>query len=124
MRNAKEEFFECISKHSSPVKCAHIMHEVYWNTSTRREVYLPIGATTDQIRQFTNSLDFEYDNGYGSQELYGNIWFEDGAWADRREYDGSEWWEIQIAPIIPLECSTISVPQIENDDVKRIECQV
>jgi hypothetical protein len=38
-------------------------------------------------------LDFEYDSGYGGQELFGYIWYEDGTWSSRGEYDGSEWWE-------------------------------
>ena len=46
-------------------------------------------------------LDFEYDSGYGGQELYGNIWYTDGTWSERGEYDGSEWWEHKICPPIP-----------------------
>jgi hypothetical protein len=38
-------------------------------------------------------LSFEYDSGYGSQEVGGVIVFNDGTWMERREYDGSEWWE-------------------------------
>ena len=37
-------------------------------------------------------LDFVYDDGYGSQELFGFIWYTDGSWSERGEYDGSEWW--------------------------------
>lgn len=43
-------------------------------------------------------LDFEYDDGYGGQKLFGYIWYDDGTWSDRREYDGSEWWEHQSCP--------------------------
>jgi hypothetical protein len=43
-------------------------------------------------------LNFEYDNGYGGQELFGYIWYEDGTWSDRGEYDGSEWWQHQVRP--------------------------
>ena len=43
-------------------------------------------------------LDFNYDNGYGGQELFGYIWFTDGTWSERREYDGSEWWERKERP--------------------------
>tara|TARA_R110000822_G_scaffold65508_3_gene160309 strand:- start:298 stop:567 length:270 start_codon:yes stop_codon:yes gene_type:complete len=38
-------------------------------------------------------LDFDYDNGYCSQQLFGFIWYSDGTWSCRGEYDGSEWWE-------------------------------
>lgn len=43
-----------------------------------------------------NSLDdvenLEYDAGFGTQELYGYVWFKDGSWLERHEYDGSEEW--------------------------------
>lgn len=41
-----------------------------------------------------------YDNGYGSQEVLPSlrIAFEDGTWLERREYDGSEWWEHAVPP--------------------------
>lgn len=43
-------------------------------------------------------LNFEYNAGYGSQKMDGYIWYTDGTWSDRREYDGSEWWEHQVRP--------------------------
>jgi hypothetical protein len=46
-------------------------------------------------------LDVEYCNGHGMQELFGNIWYEDGSWSERNEYDGSEWWEHKVCPEIP-----------------------
>lgn len=42
---------------------------------------------------FLKSLDFEYDDGYGSQNLSGIIFCENNIWFERGEYDGSEWWE-------------------------------
>jgi len=46
-------------------------------------------------------LNFDYDNGYGSQELFGNIWYTDGTWSEREEYDGSECWSHKQCPEIP-----------------------
>lgn len=43
-------------------------------------------------------LDFTYDDGYGRQVLFGYIWYEDGSWSDRGEYDGAEWWQHQAKP--------------------------
>lgn len=43
----------------------------------------------------------EYDAGYGSQELSGTIWYTDGTWSERVEYDGSEWWAYRCRPEIP-----------------------
>lgn len=55
------------------------------------------------IKKFLRSLNFEYDNGYGGQELYGTIWYDDGSWSERGEYDGSEWWEHKKCPEYPVE---------------------
>lgn len=49
-----------------------------------------------------------YNNGYGSQLLYGTIWMKDGTWFDRGEYDGSEWWEYRRRPEIPENLKEIS----------------
>jgi hypothetical protein len=40
-----------------------------------------------------DDLDFKYDNGYGLQFITGYIWYADGSWSERVEYDGAEWWE-------------------------------
>lgn len=104
MSNAKEEFEEFI-KDKPAVKCAKFGlrtaygypdDEIDWNV-------LPIGWEADGIDAFLKDIDFEYNNGYGGQELYGTIWFEDGTYADRGEYDGSEWWEYHKTPEIPEE---------------------
>lgn len=50
---------------------------------------------------FMESLDFKYESSHGGQQLYGTIWFSDGTWATRGEYDGSEWWEHHRRPAIP-----------------------
>jgi len=54
----------------------------------------------DNWADFLASLDFIYDAGYGGQELYGTIWYTDGTWSERGEYDGSEWWEYKKCPEI------------------------
>lgn len=48
-----------------------------------------------------DKLDFEYDNGYGSQEVFGFIVFKDGTWFNRAEYDGSEWYDYIEKPSKP-----------------------
>lgn len=55
------------------------------------------GSLSDVLPQ----LDFDYDNGYGRQELEGTIWYADGTWSDRGEYDGSEWWAHRKCPSLP-----------------------
>lgn len=50
--------------------------------------------------EFYNSLrNINYDNGYGSQYIFGFVVFTDGTWIERKEYDGSEWWGSKRCPI-------------------------
>ena len=37
-------------------------------------------------------LNFEYNDNFGWQELYGIVLFKDGTWLERYEYDGAESW--------------------------------
>ncbi|NBW23325.1 MAG: hypothetical protein EBR82_86815 [Caulobacteraceae bacterium] len=53
------------------------------------------------IDAFLHRLDFEYDRGYGTQELFGTIWYTDGTWSGRYEYDGAEEWVHRKIPVIP-----------------------
>ena len=48
-----------------------------------------------------DKLDFMYDDGYGSQLIYGFIVFNDKTWLERSEYDGSEWWDYRKCPSEP-----------------------
>lgn len=103
MINAKEEFLEAI-KDMPKVKCAHIHNEDYDDYDKKiilNSIILPINYTKQEYNEFLKKLDFEYDNGYGIQELFGTIWLEDGTWISRGEYDGSEWWKYNKLPEIP-----------------------
>jgi hypothetical protein len=57
--------------------------------------------TTGTLEEILPLMHFDYDSGFGSQELYGTIWFADGSWATRGEYDGSEWWQHHTPPVLP-----------------------
>lgn len=59
--------------------------------------------SNDDWLNFLEALRFNYDDGYGSQHLFGAVWFKGGSWLERREYDGLEWWEYQATPTIPTE---------------------
>ena len=67
---------------------------------------------------FASIANFEYDNGYGSEEvvpsllLVGKDW-----WLERHEYDGSEWWEFKSLPIQPKRKRIIkSVKVLDYED--------
>ena len=100
--NAREELYEKLKGRSS-VKCATIKFDRYYSDEDAKVFNLKIGYGLDEWHNFISSLNFEYDDGYGSQELYGIIWLEDDSWLERSEYDGSEWWKYCACPEIPNE---------------------
>ncbi len=92
MTNAKAEFIDLVD--TRRVLCAEVSTET-------SEFVLKVGHSPTEVCEFLDSLDFEYEDGFGGQELFGTVWFTDGTWATREEYDGSEWWEIHALPEIP-----------------------
>jgi hypothetical protein len=99
--NAKKEFLRHIKDRK--VLCAIISYNDCMYEHRSKRLVLPVSYTQEQYDEFVNSLDFEYDDGYGGQELFGTIWYKDGTWSDRGEYEGSEWWNYQSCPDIPQE---------------------
>lgn len=91
--NAKQELIEHIGDRK--VKYVYITFD---NGCAWREGCRTIAGTLPDVLPL---LDFEYDNEYGGQELLGNIWYADGTWSERDEYDGREWWEYKVCPPIP-----------------------
>ena len=100
--NAKKEFVEHVKNWDTQVKCAIIWVEEEWSENPDHETLLRDGHTTEELSRFLDTLDFDYDNGFGSQQLFGTIWYKDGTWSEREEYDGSEWWSIRKQPTLPL----------------------
>jgi hypothetical protein len=109
MANAKEELLGHLERNKSIVKCATINCSLSnWYreelTEDRRSIDLKEGYTQEEYEEFLHRLDFEYDNGYGGQQVYGTVWLmEENTWIERGEYDGSEWWEYKQCPKIPNE---------------------
>jgi hypothetical protein len=97
--NAKEEFLHHTA--GKQVKCASVQHGCTYDDDIPKKYTLKVGYTSKDLDYFLNNLDFCYDNGYGGQELYGTIWYTDGTWSERGEYDGSEWWIYCEVPEIP-----------------------
>jgi len=86
--------------YSDYVMCGIIIKEP---SNSNEYSILKLGHTTIDFINFLNNLDFEYDDGYGTQELFGTIWLTDESWLTREEYDGSEWWKHNKRPDIPNE---------------------
>jgi len=92
--NAKQELLNHIKDRK--VKHIHISYGDNWREEENNQIF------AGSLAQVVDLLDFEYDSGYGLQHLFGHIWYEDGSWSERGEYDGSEWWEHKYCPPIPL----------------------
>ena len=104
--NAKEEFEKHVANNrGNGVKCAMITIGDECDEE-RTTSYLPLNYSTELLAEFLQKINKTYDSGYGGQELYGIIWYNDGSWSDRGEYDGSEWWRYQSCPAIPEELLT------------------
>jgi len=102
MANCKQNFLSAVEGHT--VLCAEITYgQDYWDDKDRRSARLQVGFSDEQYQAFLNDIDYEYDSGFGGQEVYGNIWYTDGTWSERAEYDGSEWWAYKACPEIPKE---------------------
>lgn len=106
MRNAKKELQSVLLQGLTTIKCATVTHHQPYLDANKpkpeqKTFNLPVLYTGKEADEFLDSLDFEYDNGFGIQELFGTVWFTDGSWATRDEYDGSEWWEHHEIPEIP-----------------------
>jgi hypothetical protein len=101
--NLKDETLKHIGNKS--IKCIYIFYCYFRidHDSDVEQFILPVNHTNEQANDFIASLDFNYDNGYGSQRYDGTIWYKDGSWSERTEYDGSEWWAYRTCPEIPKE---------------------
>ena len=98
--NAKSEFINHIG--GRLVLCAQIQKGDDYDDGS--SVFnLTTGCDSEDWSKFLSDIDFEYDAGYGGQNLFGTIWYSDGTWSDRGEYDGSEWWVYNHCPNIPNE---------------------
>lgn len=97
---AKEEFLEHTA--GKEIKCALLRLGGEFQREEEHKVYaLPLGFTAEDFNKFLAEINFDYDGGFGWQELFGHIWYADGTWSERKEYDGSEWWDYKSCPPIP-----------------------
>jgi len=93
--------------HSEEVK--EWLDKVLWATiSCDSEYQEETRAILKSTRTVEDEMNFikvlhsiDYDNGFGIQQFFGIIVFKDGTWMERREYDGSEWWEHYRIPTEP-----------------------
>lgn len=104
--NARVEFEEHLAEvEDKVILAAYLKHDR--NDGTLKSYYLKIGFDEQAYQVFLDEIDkLVYDAGFGQQELYGEIFWTDGTWSERQEYDGSEWWALVEKPTIPEGCLT------------------
>lgn len=126
MTNAGKEllnFLKSINKNETDVKCAIICHtRTCYGDSRPQDIIdkidvslgdevmydkvaiLKVGWSIFDFSKFLKDLNFEYyGDDYGTQHLVGVVWFKDGSWLEREEYDCSESWSHKESPQIPNE---------------------
>lgn len=125
--NAREELLGKMKdngKNTCDIKCAVVSlmfdytDEYYMNIFLGNNIYktpdekakylvLKDGYTQEELEEFLLQLDTEYYSGFGGQDLYGYVMFNDESWLERHEYDGSEWWEYKKF-FIPEQCKRLN----------------
>jgi hypothetical protein len=104
MENCKDEFLR--ETKDKDILCATITHCKDYDDD-KSTALLNVGFGDFEFNLFLHMIDYKYDDGYGGQEVYGTIWYKDGTWSERGEYDGSEWWEHKSCPEIPKELQNV-----------------
>lgn len=102
--NARKELLSLIEG-CADVKYVHIEYDKNYSDAPT-----VISGTLEKVLPL---LGFDYNNGFGNQKLEGTVWFEDGTWAERAEYDGSEWWEHRICPPLPKDAVISPIDELE-----------
>lgn len=97
MANAKTQFLKAIN--DKTLICARVGIDREDFGQNIKWFILKNNFSKQEFDDFCDKLNFNYDDGYGSQELFGIILFSD-SYSDRGEYDGSEWWENHRMPTI------------------------
>ena len=98
MINVVEEFYKAITaagKRKSTDIIAYNLKLVDWSDTPTRQV-----SGTTFTKTSLDAINVDYNNGYGYQQLFGYVLFDDGTWLSRGEYDGSEWWEYNKPPTV------------------------
>lgn len=97
--NALEEFKKAVDIDNVILVYASLSYSDGWDEEESSKI-----ETTD-IKELVSWLDStDYDDDFGTQELFGVIYLRDSkgnpVWLDRWEYDGSEGWNVNTIPEI------------------------
>lgn len=75
----------------------------------------PRSCTWEEFQTIANE---EYDSGYGGHEVLLDliVLFKDGTRLERREYDGSEWWQFVGKVKAPKKAGPLVSPFVKDHD--------
>ncbi len=99
--NAKFELLEDVKEED--IVCAHVIYNESWD-GEHKEFVLKEKYTKEDLNSFLSSLDFYYDNGFGTQYISGVVLLKNNEWLERAVYDGREWWSKKVYPNTPEVC--------------------
>lgn len=91
----EEEFIEEIEKQTFQVLCAIII-------SGKNKYILPIGYTKTDMASFLSKIR-NISKGYPGITDESYIWYLDGSWSERAEYDYLDFWAHRKFPPFPKE---------------------
>lgn len=100
--NTKKELEDKLQEIDRIITCANVFILSYDDGDVANVNFnISTNYTPHDLIIFFNKLDFYYNNGFGSQYIFGTVWLDDGTWLERGECDGSEWWNHCFCPSIP-----------------------
>jgi hypothetical protein len=104
--NAKTELQDLIKSvhetyNAEPIAVDISIRPDYTDSNNINVVFI-LDQEHKSLDELISPLDYNYDCSYGHQYVHGMVWFTNGIWASRSEYDGSEYWTIKKYPNLPV----------------------
>ena len=100
--NAKTELLTKMSQFNlkiNDIQCGEI---IFFKDKKIIKVLIKENFLEEEINTELEKLNHDYQNNFGSNNIIqGIIWFKNKSWLERKEYDGSSWWEVETYPKIP-----------------------
>jgi hypothetical protein len=96
MTNALEELKQVLE--DNDLKMSDIAYACIIHIKNFKDVEVILDISEGFTLKDVSNLNFKYDDGYGSQALFGFVVFKNNSWLERWEYDGSEGWTYKCKP--------------------------
>lgn len=98
MRNLLQETIEVLNEHNKTLDDVVCICDIGERWDREKREYIDFSGRIS-VEDFKKIADRKYDSGFGCAEVNENLLvIGDDFWLERREYDGSEWWEYQVFP--------------------------